>query len=157
MRSKRTPYDAGIRTPIMLRWPNRVKPRESDKLAISLDIVPTLLAATGIQAPAGLPGLNLLDDQAVNARKALYGASFTHDLVELRNPAANALTRWIIEGEWKLLAPTPGQTNEEQPQQVELYRITADPDERADLAAREPKRVEALKRKLDLWWNPQRK
>lgn len=157
LRSKRTPYDAGIRTPIMLRWPNRVKPRQSDKLASSLDIVPTLLAATGVQAPAGLPGLNLLDDKAVNARRALYGASFTHDLVELRDPSANVLTRWMIEGEWKLLVPTPGQTNEEQPQKVELYRITTDPDERADLAEREPKRVEAMRRKLDSWWNPQRK
>jgi uncharacterized sulfatase len=157
LRSKRTPYDAGIRTPIMLRWPNRVKPRQSDKLATSLDIVPTLLAATGVQAPAGLPGLNLLDDKAVNARKALYGASFTHDLVELRNPAANVLTRWMIEGEWKLLAPTPGQTNEEQPQRVELYRITTDPDEITNLAAQEPRRVEAMRRTLDSWWNPQRK
>ena len=157
LRSKRTPYDAGIRTPIMLRWPGKVKPRESERLASSLDVLPTLIAATSVNAPAGLPGLNLLDDKAVNTRRALYGASFTHDLVEMRNPAANALTRWIIEGDWKLLVPTPGQTNEEQPQQIELYRIATDPEECANLAAKEPSRVNALRRKLDAWWNPRMK
>jgi arylsulfatase A-like enzyme len=156
LRSKRTPYDAGIRTPIMLRWPQRITPRQSPALASSLDILPTLLAATKTPAPAGLPGLNLLDDRATKARRALYGASFTHDLVELQNPAANVLTRWMIEGEWKLLVPTPGQTNDEQPPELELYRITADPDERDNLAAQEPRRVAALRRKLDKWWNPRR-
>jgi arylsulfatase A-like enzyme len=157
LRSKRTPYDAGLRTPIMLRWPRRVPPRQSRELATSLDIVPTLLAATKTPAPAGLPGLNLLDDRAIKARRALYGASFTHDLVELQNPAANVLTRWMIEGEWKLLVPTPGQTNGEQPPELELYHITADPDERNNLAAQESRRVAALRRKLDAWWDPQRK
>lgn len=157
LRSKRTPYDAGLRTPIMLRWPGRVAPRQAPDLATSLDVVPTLLAATRTPAPAGLPGLNLLDERAVRGRRALYGASFTHDLVELQNPAANVLTRWMIAGEWKLLVPTPGQTNDEQPPGLELYRITIDPDERANLAAQQPQRVAALRRKLDAWWHPQRK
>ena len=33
VRSKRTPYDGGLRTPIMVRWPGKVKPRTSDELA----------------------------------------------------------------------------------------------------------------------------
>jgi uncharacterized sulfatase len=157
LRSKRTPYDAGIRTPIMLRWPGKVKPRRSDRLASSLDILPTLLDAAGISAPPGLPGLNLLDDRAVNARKTLFGAIFTHDAVDLRKPSANLMTRWVIDGEWKLLVPVPGQANEEQPQQIELYRITLDPEERTNRAAKEPGRVEALRRKLGAWWAPQSK
>lgn len=157
IRSKRTPYDAGIRTPIMIRWPGKVTPRASSQLASSLDIVPTLLAAIGAEAPKDLPGLNLLNDAAVRARRVLYGASFTHDLVELRNPAANVLTRWVIDGDWKLLLPTPGQTNEEEPQQIELYQIRADPEERNNLAAKELKRVVALRQKLDAWWNPKSK
>ncbi|MDX2034977.1 MAG: sulfatase-like hydrolase/transferase [Blastocatellia bacterium] len=157
VRSKRTPYEAGIRTPIMVRWPGKVAPRRSEHLASSLDILPTTLAAAGIAAPPGLPGLNLLDDKAVRARRTLYGALFTHDAIDIRRPAANLMTRWVIDGEWKLLVPAPGQPNEEQPPQIELYRIAADPDERADLAAREPKRVAALRRKLDAWWDPLRR
>jgi uncharacterized sulfatase len=154
LRSKRTPYDAGLRTPIMLRWPGRVKPRRSDELASSLDLMPTLLKAAGIAAPAGLPGLDLLDGRAVRARRTLYGAIFTHDAVDIRDPAANLMTRWMIDGDWKLLLPVPGKANAEQPQSVELYRITADPDEQRNLAAREAKRVEAMRRKLDAWWTP---
>lgn len=154
VRSKRTPYDAGVRTPILLRWPGRVTPRRSDRLASSLDLMPTLLAAAGVKSPGGLPGLNLLDDKAVNARRTLYGAIFTHDAVDIRDPAANLMTRWMIDGEWKLLVPVPGKANEEQPQQIELYRIAADPEEKTNLAAREPKRLQALQQKLDAWWRP---
>lgn len=48
-------------------------------------------------------------------------------------------------------------SQEEQPQQFELYRITRDPEERANLAAQEPGRAGpgagagALQRKLDAW------
>lgn len=98
-----------------------------------------------------------LDERASKRRRALYGASFTHDLVELENPAANVLTRWMIAGEWKLLVPMPGQTNDEQPPGFELYRITIDPDERHNLAAQQPQRVAELRRQLAAWWNPQRK
>ncbi|MGE0100775.1 MAG: sulfatase [Blastocatellales bacterium] len=154
LRSKRTPYEAGIRTPIMIRWPGRVKPRRSNDLASSLDFMPTLLAAAGIDPPKDLPGLNLLDEKALRSRKALYGAIFTHDAVDIRRPASNLMTRWVIDGDWKLLVPVPGKANEEQPQTVELYRISVDPDERDDLAGRESSRVAQLRRKLDAWWNP---
>jgi len=154
VRSKRTPYDVGVRTPIMLRWPGRVKPGRSNNLASSLDLMPTLLKAVGVQSPDGLPGIDLLDDKAVRVRRALYGAIFTHDAVDIRNPAANLMTRWVIDGDWKLLLPIAGKANAEQPQTVELYRITADPDERNNLAGKEAKRVAALQRKLDAWWKP---
>ncbi len=154
LRSKRTPYEAGIRTPIMLRWPGRVKPRRSNELASSLDFMPTLLAAAGSDPPKDLPGLNLLDEKAVKARRTLYGAIFTHDAVDIRRPASNLMTRWMIDGDWKLLVPVAGMANEEQPRKVELYRISVDPDERDDLAGRESSRVSQLRRKLDAWWNP---
>jgi arylsulfatase A-like enzyme len=152
LRSKRTPYEAGIRTPIMVRWPGQVRPQQSERLASSLDILPTLLAATRTPLPAGLPGINLLDDRALRGRQTLFGALFTHDAVDLEEPAANLMTRWIIDGDWKLMVPVPGQANEEQPQEIELYRIATDPEERQNLAAREPRRVAALQRQLDAWW-----
>jgi uncharacterized sulfatase len=155
LRSKRTPYDAGIRTPIMLRWPGRVKPQESARLASSLDIYPTLLAAAGIKLTEKLPGLNLLNAKAVNARQTLYGGCFTHDAIVLRNPAENLLSRWMIAGEWKLIVPVPGRQGEDvPPDQPQLYRITTDPEEKNNFAAREPKRVATLRARLDAWWKP---
>lgn len=154
LRSKRTPYDAGTRTPIMLRWPGQVKPGQSANLASSLDLLPTMLAAVGIKAPAGLPGLNLLAHRAVAARRTLFGECFTHDAVELRKPAANLYSRWVIDGEWKLIVPAPGRPHDEGPKEIELYRISTDVEETQNLAAREPKRVAALRQKLDAWWRP---
>ncbi len=155
LRSKRTPYDAGIRTPILLRWPGQVKPQESERLASSLDIYPTLLAAAGVKPSAKLPGLNLLNAKAVNARQTLFGGCFTHDAIALRDPAANVLSRWVIDGEWKLIAPVPGRIGEDvPPDQPQLYRLTADPEEKNNLAAQEPQRGAALRAKLDAWWKP---
>ena len=154
LRSKRTPYDAGIRTPIMIRWPGKVTPAKSSRLASSLDILPTLLAATGTKAPAKLPGLNLLNAKAVNARNTLFGGCFTHDAVELRNPAANVLSRWVIDGNWKLIVPMPGRKGEEVPEHPLLYNLAADPEEQNDLATTEQRRIAMLQRKLDGWWKP---
>ncbi|MBS1811556.1 MAG: sulfatase [Acidobacteria bacterium] len=154
LRSKRTPYDAGIRTPIMVRWPGKVTPAKSNRLASSLDILPTLLAATGIKAPPKLPGINLLKTKAVNARTTLFGGCFTHDAVELRNPAANVLSRWVIDGHWKLIVPVPGRKGEDVPDHPLLYNLAGDVEEREDLSAREPQRVAVMQRKLDAWWKP---
>jgi uncharacterized sulfatase len=154
VRSKRTPYDAGTRTPIMVRWPGRVKPGASASVASSLDLMPTMLAAAGIKAPAGLPGLNLLDGEAVHARRTLYGECFTHDAVELRNPSANLYSRWVIDGEWKLIVPVPGRPHDEGPKAVELYHLTVDAGEETNLAALQAPRIDALQRKLDAWWKP---
>jgi arylsulfatase A-like enzyme len=158
VRSKRTPYDAGVRTPILLRWPGRVKPAKSRQLASSLDLFPTVLTAAGANVPAGLAGLNLLNARAVAARKTLYGECFTHDAIDLRKPSANLLARWIIDGDWKLLVPVESPPEDratpEQPPAIELYRVTTDVEEKTNLAVREPATVRALRRKLDAWWRP---
>lgn len=151
-RSKLTPYDAGLRTPIVLRWPQHIKPRQSNALAMSIDFCPTVLAAAGIERPAALPGLNLLDDKALTERKTIYGECFLHTFVDLDRPAANLLARWTIDGEWKLIVPHGAAAAKGKP---ELYNLTADPHEKTDLAGQQLERVEALRHKLDAWWKPE--
>ncbi|MGL4464934.1 MAG: sulfatase-like hydrolase/transferase, partial [Planctomycetia bacterium] len=82
-RSKRSPYDGGLRTPIMIRWPAAVTPRRSKELAQSIDLVPTVLHAVGVAPPANLPGIDLLDDAATAGRKTIFGAVFEHNAVDL--------------------------------------------------------------------------
>jgi uncharacterized sulfatase len=148
-KSKQSPYDGGLRTPIMVRWPGRVKPRKSERLAISLDIAPTLLAAAGLKPDKDMPGVNLLDDDALAARKAIFGECFTHNAVDIHDPASSLRYRWAIEGPWKLIVPAGRNEAKGEP---ELYDLTADPDEERNLAAERKATVERLKARLDAWW-----
>lgn len=150
-KSKQSQYDGGLRTPIMIRWPGTVTPKMSDRLATSLDIAPTLLKAAGLPPTAAMPGLNLLDESATTARNTLYGECFTHNFVDLNNPASSLKWRWIVDGHTKLIVPHPAN----QPDDVlELYDLQTDPTEEKNIASSQPDRVKELAAKLDAWWKP---
>lgn len=61
-------YDAGLQTPLFIRWPGRAKPGHvTDALVSHVDVLPTLIEAAGGQTPAGLDGksyLKVLDGKA---------------------------------------------------------------------------------------------
>jgi arylsulfatase A-like enzyme len=62
--------EGGLRIPMIIAWPARVAPgRTSDQVAISMDWLPTLLAAAGTAPDPGYPpdGMNLLPMLAGNA------------------------------------------------------------------------------------------
>ena len=149
-KSKQSQYDGGLRTPIMLRWPARITPQRSTRLASSIDLAPTLLKAAGVPVPASMSGLDLFDSAAVNGRDTIYGECFTHNSMDLNRPAASLRYRWLIEGDWKLIVPA---TRNEPTATVELYQLDADPTEMKNLAAGEKERVYRLQTKLDAWWN----
>ncbi len=150
-RSKRSPYDGGLRTPLMVRWSSKIKPQMRDDLVMSLDIMPTLLAAIGQKPTAQMQGLNLLDDNAVKARTTIQGACFTHNAVDLNDPRRNVENRWIIDGDFKLIVPG---SNPTEPQRPELFDIKSDPFEKSDLSAQQPEVMKRLTAKLDAWWDP---
>jgi uncharacterized sulfatase len=79
-RSKLSPHEAGLRTPILLRWPGKIKPARFDTPVHTIDLVPTTLAACGIDPPDALPGINLLKicDGQPPHRDAIFGATFRH-------------------------------------------------------------------------------
>ena len=151
-KSKKSPYDGGLRTPIIVKWPGEVKPEVSDRLAMSTDLAPTILAMCGVKPTAEMPGLNLLDFKALAARTAIFGEVFEHNAVDVHNPSANLQYRWIVEGHWKLILPhernVPGGRRE-------LYDLSKDPDEKDNLARKQPEKVADLTQKLDRWWKPE--
>ena len=173
-RSKLSPADGGLRTPIMLRQPGTIPPGTSDELASAVDIMPTVLAACGVAAPAGLPGVNLLDAAAVAARRQVFGECYTHTLVDLDDPAQSLLWRWtvrdrVVDGRrerWKLVLPSatkpfpaaaagnvdPESRGRHERGEVELFELAADPDESKNLAAARPELVAELARSLDGFW-----
>lgn len=149
-RSKRSPYDGGVRTPIILRWPGRTRPTVSPHLAHSVDLAPTILHAAGLKPTPAMPGINLLDPHGVASRTTVYGATFTHNAVDIHNPAANLQYRWVIDGDLKLIRPDGANVSGD----PELYDLARDPFEKRNLAAERPDRVAELTRKLDAWWKP---
>lgn len=173
-KNKTSPYNFGVQTPIMIRWPGHVSPKMSDELASSIDLVPTMLKAVKIDSPEGLPGLNLLDETAVAQRKTLFGECYTHTLVDLSEPAKNLLWRWAVEGRWRLIVPrthnasgvlaeipedarlTPALRRTLETAKPELYDILSDPLEEKNLASEHPEVVQLLLGKLDAWWTPRR-
>jgi arylsulfatase A-like enzyme len=149
-RSKRSQYEGGVRTPIMVRWRNKVKPVMDKKhLASSIDLVPTVLSAVGIDAPKNLDGIDLLDLQAVEKREAIYGEIFEHDIQSMDDPVASLRFRWVIDGDWKCIVPHPGR---EPDAKVELFNVIKDPHEEKDLAADHSQKVAQLTKQINNWW-----
>lgn len=148
-RSKQSPYDGGLRTPILIRWPGRVRPAVIDRPVSSIDLLPTLLQAAGVAVPAGSPGINLLDERAVRRRDSVQGACFAHDIPDLDHPDRGLRWRWMIRDGWKIIVPD---AINEPAGTIELYRVDQDPLELVNLVQREPRRVRRLLRELDRWW-----
>ncbi len=157
-KSKRSPYDGGLRTPILIKWPGNVTPAKFDTPVSSLDIAPTILAACGITPDETLPGLNLLEiakNGGRSDRQALFGEVFDHDVADIDQPAASLQYRWTLsESRWKLILPNAAGTPERPtiPAMPELYDVLADPQETKNFAAEQPERVVALTKSIDAWW-----
>lgn len=64
-RAKRWPYDAGIRVPLIVRWPGRIdRARTSDRLVSLIDLGPTTLSLAGIPIPRHLQGRPFIGNEA---------------------------------------------------------------------------------------------
>ena len=147
-KSKRSPYDGGLRTPIMVRWPGKIEPRTDMNLASAIDLAPTILAAAGLERTPAMRGVNLTDTKAVESRKRLFGAVYLHNAVDLHAPVKNLTHRWCIEGTWKLIVPyTPNVKSKS----LELFDLGADAREEHNRAAQRPKIVAKLGTQIDSW------
>lgn len=160
-RSKQTPYEGGIRTPIMFSWPGHLKPQDRSEVVSSIDIVPTILAAADARLPEDLPGLNLWP-QMLNAepieREAIFGEGFAHDIADVHQPEASLLYRWAIEGQWKLLLTYDGEVNRYQSTHPrtekgpQLFDLLQDPAEEKNLAREHPEVVARLAKRIEGWY-----
>lgn len=159
-RSKRSPFEAGVRTPIIYSLPGAFKPQMRTEMTSSIDIAPTILGAAGLEVPNHLPGLNLFEtfrQQEPIARNTLFGESFGHDIVDVDKPEASLLYRWVIEDDWKLILSYDGaNTNRKHKKSMRgaprLYSLTQDPFETVNLANKYPQIVERLSKKLTGWY-----
>lgn len=147
-RSKRSPYEGGIRTPIMLRWPGRLAPRQDDQSLVStLDVAPTILAACGLRPTPEMRGINLLEVATGKspAQAALFGEIYAHDVADIDDPWPGLEHRWCIAGDWKLIETADGKTQE-------LYNLKTDPAETQNQATTHPQLVQERSRKIAENW-----
>lgn len=172
VRSKNSPWDAGLRTPVLLKWPGHTKAGRHDDLISSIDVVPTLLEIAGLgYSTAGLPGKSLLEVATGKSpkidRDTLYGELFLHTASQLGKPQVDMTYRWIRRGDWKLILPTDvAAASSKTPAGGDslnliinavdgpfLYNLKDDPTEKKNLAGEkdQQQRVAELTKALDNW------
>jgi arylsulfatase A-like enzyme len=155
-RSKGSPFEMGIRTPIMLSWPRRIAAGRASELASSLDIMPTILTACRIPPPTGLPGIDLLNETTRRDRAAVFGASFSIHNMTPGDPWDTLQYRWCIEGDWKLLLRHHGRDTTQyrtvhqwDDTARRLYHLGRDPLEQTNVIDAHSDVVQRLTRRID--------
>ena len=145
--SKRTTLEGGVRVPFVVSWKGKLPAGKTyDQPIIQLDILPTALAAAGvdIQSEWKLDGVNLLP--------YLTGKNDTqpHETLNWRFGAQMALRK----GNWKLVRydlaadDMPGSSATTP---AKLYNLADDVGEEHDLASAQPHRVKELTAIWDAW------
>lgn len=164
-RSKRAPHEGGIRTSIMFKYSEKIKPQMyTENLVSNVDIVPTVLNLLGLEK-GNLPGIDVLDKAALKDRKTIFAASYNHDITNVEVPTESVLYKIAVERDWKLILPNSemiqqAATTEKERYQgyyfdnVQLFNLTDDPAESTNLAAQHPEEVERLTAKINDWWQP---
>lgn len=147
---KLSPYDGGLRTPILIRWPKRVQPGYHRNLVSTIDLAPTILQSIdGVDVPSEMPGVNVLEVEngsaAVNLRESVFGQICTHDAVNLARVDHSVTHQWVRKHDWKLIHYVGAERN------PELYHLGQDPFEQTDISTRYPQKVDELLAELDAW------
>ncbi|MEQ9296936.1 MAG: sulfatase [Cyclobacteriaceae bacterium] len=85
-RAKGTVYDAGIKTPLIIHWPDRVSPNQRTNALISLvDLVPSITQLVGLETPEaaqGSPAIGLLDGHETVSREYIFAERNWHNCDE---------------------------------------------------------------------------
>jgi len=147
-RSKREPYDMGIRTPIIYRWKGVIEPElDETSLVSSIDIATTVLEICGIQPDVEMQGINVLDKEIRKRRDAIFAETYAHDFSAIDS---SLYYRIIITNPWKLILPDPVNQPDQSP---ELYNLDDDPFEWSNQAEAHPEITSRLRQQLEDWWS----
>jgi arylsulfatase A len=161
-RSKRSPFELGVRTPILIRWDGRVRPATHEAPCNTVDILPTLLYAVGLGEHAkDLPGVDLWPSATGREpppKRPVFGEIYPGDATVLSDPSRDIAYRWIREGDWKLIVPhvREGRVWRNYVTRPALFHVADDPREQHDLSGdpQHARRIEQMRKALDAWWNP---
>jgi arylsulfatase A-like enzyme len=137
---KRDLYEGGIRTPMLVRWPGKVKPAsESDHISAFWDILPTLAEVAGAEPVNGIDGISFLPELLGNEQRQ-------HDYLywEFHEQGGKAAVRM---GNWKAVK----REIEKIPHgKTELYDLQNDIGETTDIASQYMEIVHVLDSIIEL-------
>jgi arylsulfatase A-like enzyme len=127
---KRDLYEGGIRVPMIVRWPGKVKAgAESTQIWWHADFLPTLAEVAGAKAPANIDGISMLP--AILGKKG-KGHEFLY--WEFHEGGFQQAVRM---GDWKAV-----RRGEDGP--LELYDLKTDISEQTDIAQKHPEIVKRI-------------
>ncbi len=136
-------YEGGIRVPLIVRWPGKIKSSITDAPVSTADFFPTFLEFAGMKLPTTEPidGVSLVP-LLTGAGSLQPRELFWH--YPHYSPQGGEPGGAIREGDFKLV-----QMFEEG--RIELYNLSEDIGETKNLAETNPEKALELVNKLDLW------
>ena len=130
---KQNMYEGGIRTPMLVRWPGKVRAGSASGHAWNFaSVLPTLCELAGVKLPKPVDGISvvptLLGKGKQRQTEYLYWElpRFDAKAKQFRDERPLAAAR---AGDWKIVRPDAGAPK------LELYNLREDPREERDLAA----------------------
>ena len=138
--------EGGIHVPFIMQWKGRLPAGTVYKEpVISLDILPTTLAAAGvdIQPEWKLDGVNLLPFLSGEKSGSPHEALYWRFNIWSDKPDLN---RWAIrQGDWVLLHNLVGRSP------IELHHLAEDEGQARNLARSNPTKLQELQKRFDVW------
>ncbi|MBI1896499.1 MAG: sulfatase [Acidobacteria bacterium] len=137
-------YEGGIREPLLVRWPGRIRPGSTSDAPVSgIDYLPTVREAAAVREPLphGVDGVSLMP--VLRGTGTLRPRPLFWHYPHYSNQGGVPSSA-VREGDWKLLEFL-------EDGRIELFHLGRDPGERTNLARREAKVAARLHRLLDTW------
>jgi len=144
---KRSLYEGGVRTPLLVRWPGRIHAGRVDAESVLAagDFLPTVCALAGAAVPGDLrPDGEDVGDILLGQPRPRRNAIFWEWLFHIWGDEYISPPLVVRDGRWKLLL-TPDRAR------MELYDIPADPEENSNLAPEHPDVVDRLAEAAVAW------
>lgn len=139
---KGTAYEGGVRVPLIVRWPGQVKPgSECHTPVMGLDLFPTVLRMAGVRTAPPNDGEDLTP--LLTQRGALKRDALFWHYPHYHNQGGTPYSA-LRQGDRKLI-------HYYEDDRAELYDLKSDPEELADLSAKQPAEAGRLRKRLDAW------
>ncbi|ANQ52573.2 arylsulfatase [Flammeovirga sp. MY04] len=136
---KRDLYEGGIRMPMIVRWPNKVKGNStSEHVSAFWDVMPTFAEIAGINQPKNIDGISFLPELFGKEQK-----THEHLYWEFHEQGGKKAVR---KGNWKAVQLHSYEPNKTR---VELYDLNTDKEEKNNIASQHPEIVAELVKIMD--------